>query len=122
MAIRCITLLMKLWTFASCNSRYGCWEELSEEVSNRKLQVFNLEESSKYLMTALIFTEEFARQMDELQCKFVAFDVDTEHLIKKALTLCDWECHVICVGDATIENALDFSQLKEDDGSGIKSN
>jgi len=58
--------------------------------------------------------------MNEVNCKFVAIDSDTAPLIKQALTLCEMECDLINVGDSPVEDAIEFSDLAKDDGSGTK--
>ncbi|XP_065340223.1 uncharacterized protein LOC135939661 isoform X2 [Cloeon dipterum] len=61
--------------------------------------------------------EEFRRQIDQVQCKFLAVDSETVQSIKKAIALADYECTLINVGDSQVEDTLEFSDLANDDGT-----
>ncbi|CAB3378517.1 Hypothetical predicted protein [Cloeon dipterum] len=61
--------------------------------------------------------EEFRRQIDQVQCKFVAVDSETVQSIKKAIALADYECTLINVGDSQVQDTLEFSDLANDDGT-----
>ncbi|XP_065341379.1 luciferin 4-monooxygenase-like [Cloeon dipterum] len=66
--------------------------------------------------------EEFQRQMNEVQCKFVAVDCETVQSIKRAISLADMDCTIINVGDADVDGALKFSELSNDDGTAFPEN
>jgi hypothetical protein len=64
------------------------------------------------------FKEEFARQMKEVKCKFVAVDSKTAPLIQEAIAICDFDCEMINVGDIPVQATIEFSDLRADDGLG----
>jgi hypothetical protein len=64
------------------------------------------------------FKEEFARQMNQVKCKFVAVDCKTVALIRQAIEICDFDCELINVGDTVVQGTIEFSDLKSDDGLG----
>ncbi|XP_059478321.1 uncharacterized protein LOC132198347 [Neocloeon triangulifer] len=60
--------------------------------------------------------EEFARQMQEIDCKFVAVDSLTFDSIKQAIIIAKLDnCNIINVGDTSIEGVVSFSELAQDD-------
>jgi len=65
-----------------------------------------------------LFSEEFARQMNDIKCKFVAIDAETAPNVKKALDLVDFKCALINMEDLEVESALSFDDFVNDDGSG----
>ncbi|XP_059478324.1 uncharacterized protein LOC132198350 [Neocloeon triangulifer] len=61
--------------------------------------------------------EEFARLMQEIDCKFVAVDSLTFDSIKQAIIIAKLDnCNIINVGDTSIEGVVSFSELALDDG------
>ncbi|XP_059478322.1 uncharacterized protein LOC132198348 [Neocloeon triangulifer] len=65
--------------------------------------------------------EEFARQMQEVKCKFVAVDSHTVEAIKKAINFAKIDCQIINVGDEDLEDIISFSELARDDGAACPS-
>jgi hypothetical protein len=70
------------------------------------------------LMKKIQFKEEFARQMKEVKCKFVAVDSKTAPLIQEAIKICNFDCEMINVGDIPVQDTIEFSDLSTDDGLG----
>ena len=64
------------------------------------------------------FKEEFARQMMEVKCKFVAVDSKTASMIQGAIEICNFDCEMINVGDIPVQDTIEFSDLSTDDGLG----
>ncbi|XP_059478323.1 uncharacterized protein LOC132198349 [Neocloeon triangulifer] len=61
--------------------------------------------------------EEYARQMQEAKCKFVAVDSHTVETIKQAIKIGNMDCDIINVGDEAINGVLSFMELTQDDNA-----
>ncbi|XP_059488001.1 uncharacterized protein LOC132203868 [Neocloeon triangulifer] len=62
--------------------------------------------------------EEIARQMKQIECKFVVADKETMQKVTDVLKLLDFKCSVITIGDnLSVKNSVKFTDLISDDGS-----
>jgi hypothetical protein len=64
----------------------------------------------------LLILDDYAKQMEEIKCKFVAIDAETAPSVKKALERLTFKCAAINMEDTPVENAINFSDLLKIEG------
>jgi hypothetical protein len=100
---------MAVWMLGGATR--GCFQQ--ETPGN--LKTSNI---SGKLINKMNVKEEFARQMKEVKCKFVAVDSKTVAPIEQAIEICNFDCEMINVGDIPVQDTIEFSDLSTDDGLG----